>query len=288
VPKKLKGLLIDRVDLVTAGDNPDARVSLFKHKDPEGGEHVDTIISKALKGLEEILNKWKGGSEDMPFDIKKFLEGLPEEQRKPLEKELNKVSAMEKDLAEKDTSIKTLTERVEELEKTQKPGDGTDDGNGAGDDDVLKGLPEAVRKMVEDSQKRAEEAEKIAKQVQDEALTREYVTKAQAFTNLTMDVEKVGPVLKRIASASAEDYAEVEAILKAANELVSKNTLIMKELGSGSSDAGGDAWAKIEAQAQELVTKSADGLTKEQAILKVLRDNPDLYTEYQKELGEVQ
>ena len=283
--KKLKKLLIDRVDLVTAGDNPEAWVSLYKRKDTEGGDNegLESIIDKVLKCLESLFSK-KKGDDPVSFDIKKFLEELPEDQRTPLEKEFAKITDLEKKLQEKEETLGELSKKVEELEKGAKGGD---NGAGSGEEDVLKSLPEAVRKMVEDSQKRAEEAEKVAKMVQEKALNEEYIAKAKGFQNLSLKAEDFGPVLKRVAAIGAEDYAKIEAVLKAADEMISKNNLLMKEIGSSSGQTGGDAWAKIEAKAQEIVTKSTDGLTKEQAITKVLRDCPDLYAEYQKELGEV-
>ncbi len=44
--------------------------------------------------------------------------------------------------------------------------------------------------------------------------------------------DKVGPVLKRIADNSQEDFQAIEAVLKAANALLEENNLLLKEVGA--------------------------------------------------------
>ncbi|MFA7018529.1 MAG: hypothetical protein WC239_06060 [Sphaerochaetaceae bacterium] len=322
MPKKLKNLLIDRVDLVKRGDNPDARITLFKgDQTPERGG-VIFPIDKFFKGLEDFMGRMmkKGDDRVMQFKLKDFLEKLPQETRGPLEERVGKLSEdvrkgietrmgelkeeersvivlnLEVEKAESAATFEALKKQLEsntaELEALKKdPKEGTKDDPAADGDvpeDVIKGLPEAVQKILRDSQKEAKEAKDLVKKLEDEAMNREYVAKAMVFKALPIKAEELGPVLKRVAQSSKDDYDKVEAVLKAANELVERNNLLMKELGaSGGSDTGSDVWTRVETAANNLIAKSADPLSKEQAIAQVLRDNPELYSEYQKELKEV-
>jgi hypothetical protein len=49
--------------------------------------------------------------------------------------------------------------------------------------------------------------------------------------------------------------------------------------------AKGGAWSEIERRADRLVSKSADGLTRERAVDLVLQESPSLYTAYVEEVG---
>lgn len=285
--KKLKNLLIDRVDLVGKGDNPEAHITLFKNSDnPEGGESIEEIVKRFEKRLEEALSKTKGVEE--MFDIKKFKEELPEDQRKGLEKYLETLESAEikklnKQLEEKDSAIADMTETVAELKKAAEE----NDSNGT-TEDVIKELPEDVRKMVEDSVAKAKAAEERIQKLEDDSLNKEYIEKASVFEALPVNAQDIGPVFKRVAQVSKEDYDKLEALLKAADEQLVQNNILLKEVGAGGANSVEQpAWEKVEAAAKELVAADST-MTQEQAIAKVLQDNPDLYAEYQKESMEVQ
>lgn len=338
MPKRLKDLLIDRVDLVDKGDNPGASIALFKRNgNNKGGEESvgdDIFLSASNTGVEKLFNMFKGiftkeGVKDnMPFDVKKFIgesgdkdlqqrvDQLSEEQVKTINENLGSLSedartelavVYELDKLEKDAEIQSLKDQLEASKAEGGNNNNNNNNNNDDDDDdddeeenrrnfqnrvpenVLKGLPEDVRKMVEDSQKEAQEAISMVRKLEEQKLIGEYVTKAKDFDKVIGEPDKVGAILKSIADKSEDDYKVIEAVLKAANERITRNDKIMQELGAGGDEGtAGDAWSKIEAQAKELVKNSPD-LTIEQAIQKVMKDDPSLYKEYQKELqGEVQ
>ena len=283
MPIKLKELIIDRVDLVKQGDNPEAFVRLFKGKDQD--VPPNTIADKPMSyWLEEFKKLFtKGAEESMAeFDLNKFLEEQDEETRKALEEAMSS--------EDKDEQINTLTTKIseleEQLENQEKAAD--DDDEDDDEDDMMKSLPENVRKMLEDSQKRVEEAEKLAKELKDQQLNNEYVDKAKQFSEVVTDATILGPVLKRIAEINVEDYQKIESVLKAANEMVERNNILLKELGAdGTTDSGnGDAWDQIEKAAKTLMDTDSS-LTEAMAISKAIRENPDLYKQYRKESEEV-
>jgi hypothetical protein len=147
--------------------------------------------------------------------------------------------------------------------------------------DIWKGIDPAVREQVEKAEREAAEAKAELAKARDQALTREYVAKAAQFRALPVKADEFGPVLKRLATSDAEAYAEVERVLRAADAAMTKSDLF-REIGRGGAGAADSAWARIEAAASGLVGKSA-GLTQEQAIARVLSDQPALYDEYLRE-----
>lgn len=200
---------------------------------------------------------------NMPI-TEEVLKGLPEEVR-------NEVLELQK----KAEQIDTLQKQLQELQKSS----GQQAANSV--EEVLKGLPPQVQNIITDLQKRAQVAEEIAKAEREARITKEYVAKAAQFTHLGINAEEFGPILKSLAETNPEGYAKLEATLKSLNTVVEKSVLL-EEIGKSNSAAAG-AWERIEKRAEE-IRKSEPGLTKEQAIARVMRDDPQLYAEYVKEM----
>lgn len=157
----------------------------------------------------------------------------------------------------------------------------------------MEDLPEDIRKQLEEVaelkkkaaeaeelKKRVEEAEALAKAEREERLKKEYIAKVASYQALPVQPEEFGLVLKALAEKAPEEYAKLEGVLKAADEALAKSELFREVGRSGAGES--TAWAKVEAMAKEIVQKNA-GMTKEQAIAKVLRDNPELYSAYRAE-----
>ena len=303
MPKKLKNLIVNRVDLVGEGDNPKAHIALFKRKND--GSDAPGWASKLQESIEKLMGK--EGVEKQVFDFEKFLKelnnedlinrinNLPDEAVKKISDIVEKLDE-EKQTAEVleplvkaeegDSEVERLKSEIallkEQLtEKNKQEEDETEE-----DEDVLKGLPEKIRKQVEATNARAQAAEERYQKMLDEQDTAKYVEKAKAFTNIAADSSRLGVVLKGIASTDKESYAYIEATLKAANEALAQSDIFLKETGSSSdSEAKGSAFERIEAEASELI-KSDPKLTKEQAFAKVIMNDPSKYNEYQKEINE--
>lgn len=129
-------------------------------------------------------------------------------------------------------------------------------------------------------QKCLDDAEAIIKVERDERLKKEYIAKAASFAGLAVKPDEFGLVLKAIFEKSPTEYATLESVLKAADAALTQSKFF-NELG-GNGTGVNSAFAKVEAMAKEIITKGAT-ITKEQAIAKVLNDNPNLYAEYRKE-----
>jgi hypothetical protein len=146
------------------------------------------------------------------------------------------------------------------------------------DEDTREAVNKALE-MVEQANHRAEQAEGIAKAERDYRLNQEYVSKAQSYVNLPLDSQEFGPVLKRLHDVMEQaDVEVIEKALSAANETLATSG-IFTEIGKAGSP-GFSMVSKVDVEAQSLMSKSEEPLTKEQAIVKVLEANPSLYEEY--------
>lgn len=151
------------------------------------------------------------------------------------------------------------------------------------DDDVLKGMSEGVRKMFLDMKAKTDAAEKVSKELKDQADDAKYLGIAKSFDKLPTSAEDLGPVLKAVAAANADAFTKVEALLKAANEAITKGNLY-KELGNGHSTLEtGDAMTQLNTIAKSMIDTDST-LTKEKAFAKACTSNPKLYDQYLNEM----
>ena len=138
-------------------------------------------------------------------------------------------------------------------------------------------------KMAADSHtatERAERAENIAKSLQDEKILKEYVVKAEDLPHLAIEPLKFGPVLKALGESHPDEFSEIFRVLKAADAAIEKSELF-KEVGKAGSGES-SAEAAVYAKARGLVAKDGD-LTFEEAVSKVLEEDPELYEKYEDE-----
>ena len=145
--------------------------------------------------------------------------------------------------------------------------------------------PEVVTKAdFEAVQKRAEDAEKIAKEERDMRERAESVAKAEKeFAHLPGTSQDKGAMLHELRkSVTPELFSKVESVFKSAEEMAAKSVLFTSMGSAGSSNGAGSAYAEIEAKAAEL-RKSDPKLTEAQAITKATSDNPELYRRYRQE-----
>lgn len=288
---KLKNLLIDRVDLVDKGANPEARILLFKRDDSageSGGVAAESSKERnLLKSAWELIAKHLGFSDEknsigeyvVDIDVRPKINGaditksdeggdvkMPE-QTANLDELLNGVDekireAVKAALAKRDEELETLRQRVDELSK--KGEDKSDDINKAD-------LPEPVRKRLEDLEKRAKEAEEIAKAEREARIKAEIRKRAENYANVAK-ADDIADVIYKAQSVSAEFAEKLEAILKAANERIEKGALF-KELGTSASASDDPA-----AEFAQLVQKrmEADKIPYYEAARKVAAERPDL------------
>jgi hypothetical protein len=119
----------------------------------------------------------------------------------------------------------------------------------------------------------AQEARRIAKELKDEKILKEYVEKAEDLIHLPIEARKFAPVMKALGEEHPAEFAEVYRILKAADALIEKSA-VFSEIGKAGQASSAEA--QIYAKARALVAKDGD-LTLEEAVEKVMDLEPDLY-----------
>lgn len=228
-------------------------------------------LTPAITATPITTNKRKEGKQ-MSIFSEDVLKNLPEDVRKGIEE-------LQKKADQADTLQQTVTDlqkQVDELKKGAQPSSST-----SPEDDIFKGMSPAAKELVMKLQKQAKEAEELAKAEKEARLNREFVTKAAELKGLNVKADEFGPVLKAVAEKCPEQFEKLEAVLKTASNAILTGE-VLKEVGSSGSSSG-SAWDKIEKKAEELL-KGETSLSKEQAISKVIQQEPQLYEEYQKEL----
>lgn len=151
-------------------------------------------------------------------------------------------------------------------------------------EDFLKSAPEAVVKMVEDLRKQAEDAKAELNAERETRADAEAIEKAKGWANLNLDAEKVGPALRRLASADADLAKSVEEIISSINAQA-ESAAIFAEIGkSADFKSTGNAYERMTSLAKSAVE---EGVAKsfEQALADVATKNPDLYSQYLTEKG---
>lgn len=123
--------------------------------------------------------------------------------------------------------------------------------------------------------KRLEQAEQIAKSERTLRLEREYISKAAEY-NVPIPADELGPVLMRMAETmSYEDCSVIHKALTAAGEM------LFEEAGyDGMATNAVDPMAQIENYVNQNVSKSADTVSKAQALTGFFEENPEAYDAY--------
>ena len=158
------------------------------------------------------------------------------------------------------------------------------------DEDLLKAVPEAVRKMLDDHKAAAVEALAKAAGIEDELRKERAVradeiaiAKAAGWTSLSLDANEVGPALRRLADVDGELAKSIETVLDAANAQA-ESAGIFAEIGKAGRPDGGDAYEALSSLAKAAVDGGSSD-TFEQAFVKVAEQNPDLYLRHLTEKG---
>lgn len=141
--------------------------------------------------------------------------------------------------------------------------------------DEYKPQFEAIQKSLDIHKAEKEELQKSLENIKTEMKNKEYLAKAAKFAKVPMSTDDIATLLK---SQNEEGEKKVIEMFDKVQGLIDKSDA-MKELGSSVGGSNSDAYTKADAQAKELMQKSA-GLTYESAIAKVFADSPRLYEEY--------
>jgi hypothetical protein len=117
----------------------------------------------------------------------------------------------------------------------------------------------------------------------DEAIkAKSYQEKAESFSGVPLATDELAALLRVVDDAGKEDVAKsLERLLSGTSEVIGKSEAFQELGGSGEATEGKDgAMGKIDALAEAVIQKSAQKITREQAVARVLDENPELYTEW--------
>ena len=155
----------------------------------------------------------------------------------------------------------------------------------ASEAEIIKAMPAAIRKMLDEASANADaalrkaaasEAALIAER--DARADEAAVIKASQWSHLTFDPSIVGPALRRLAESDGVLANEIVKALDSANEIAAAN-VVFTEVGSEAPVAADDAFSKMENLAKALVSEGI-APSFEAALMSVAQSNPDLYTQY--------
>lgn len=291
--QQLTDMTIDEISLVDDGANEGAKVLIVKAKskppvnvdeelDPNEEENDNDADDKGMKKSAHSGQAASGGNPVNPdaadlaaASLKEFRMDI-ETLSKALEDAEAKLTALEKRASDAETAlvdaeavIKAKDAEIAEITKAAEP---------TGDDEIIKSLPESIRKRLEDADAAAKAAAEEVAKMKEQTETAEYIAKAKALG--AGDADKLGGLLMRVAKGKTteEDAATFETMLKAANAQ-GQVAALFKSVGSDSA-VDGNPGDLLQAKADE-IHKAADGkMTKEQAYAKAMDENPELYTAY--------
>lgn len=247
----LEDLVIERVDFVDEGCNSASFIELYKRKE------------QSVMSIEEILEKMKPEhAEVINTAISKAAKDLAQ-----VQEDLNVVIKERDDAkAELDQANADLTDTKAELEslKTEK--------SAFDETETLKSMPQAARDLFEQMKLQKEAAEAEILKAKEEKETAEAISKAKELKAIPIEQDKLVSIIK---SASA-DIMDLLSVVNAAIE-----GTVLTEVGKNNTSGGkaSDAWASIEAKADE-IAKADTSISKAKAISMVVKENPDLYRQY--------
>lgn len=148
------------------------------------------------------------------------------------------------------------------------------------DEEVLKSLPEAIRKRLEDAEAETRAAKEALAKSAAEKETAEAIAKAKGYG--VGDPAALGPLLLRVQKGmtTADDATTLETLLKGFGEFQKANNVVLfKSLGTaGGVDA--EPEAQLQAKADEIHKAAGGKLSPQQAYAQAVEQNPALYSAY--------
>ena len=224
--------------------------------------------------MESLINKIKAAT----GSTETTEASMPEEIHEEATDQVEELAKANERIAELEAALAVASETDETVEPVED------------DEELLKSVPESVRKMIEDQRHVAVEALAKAAATEDELRKERAVradeaaiAKAASWTSLTLDASVVGPMLRKMAELDADLAGQVETVLASANAQA-ESAGIFAEIGKAGRPDGGDAYEALSALAKSAVEAGVSP-TFEQAFVKATEQNPDLYLRHLTEKG---
>lgn len=277
----------DEISLVTRPANQLSKVVLFKSDTTDGEDMSDTeVIEAGDEATEAEATDEADVEKGAGYGKGKKMMGRPmpamedddDDEEEPTAKMGRKMKKdddtieLPSEVYEYISSLEAANaEMVEQLEKAAE--------EEAKTEDILKSADPQIVELVKAAEERAVAAEQIAKAERDFRLEREFIGKAAEMTNLPIEAEAFGKVLKAAAEAlDTEVFESLMSVLTAANEGIGSGSLFAEVGKSGSFENDG-ATSEINKAAARLI-EANPSLTHEQAVAKAVESDPTLYNAY--------
>ena len=265
VPNIILELDVNRVDLVDEGANSEAFIKLYKRKEMSPGMNFEEILSKMKPEHAQIV---KDELAKAKTEVETEVEKAKAEITTELEKAKTELVTANEEIAKMKAESEALKEEVEKAKCAVKKEEGSEDNM----EEVMKSLDPSVQAVFKSLKAQKEAAEEVVKQINAQRVEEEAIAKAKELKAIPVEEAKLVSIMKGI-------NPELFEILKAASAAI-ENSGLLDPIGKskGSNDTQ-DAWTKIEKKADEYMTADTK-LTKQMAIAKAVKENPDLYKEY--------
>lgn len=265
MPYLLEDLVINRVDLVDEGANSAAFIELYKRKETSAMD-FNEILSKMKPEHAEVI---QGAIDKANEDLAKAKEDLAAvtEERDNVTKERDEVKT------QLDTANEDLENTKSELETLREEANKASTGAAFDETETIKSMPQAARDMFEKMKAQKEAAEEQIRKAKEEKETAEAIAKAKELKAIPYEQDKLVNIIKGANS-------EVLDLLTIVNAAIEGTVLdeVGKSHTGGKSGSADDAWAKIEAKAEEVAKR--DNVSKAKAVTLAIKENPELYKEY--------
>lgn len=268
MPYLLEDLVIDRVDLVDEGANSAAFIELFKRKERKESMDYKEVIAKMSpeqgKLVQAELDKLAG-------EVTKAKEDLAtvtterDEAKKQLDETNGKLETANDDLATAKSELDAL-----------KQDEGKDGAAKAAfdEEETMKAMPKEARELFTKMKAQKNAAEEELRKAKDAEKHADAVAKAATLKSLPIEQAKLVELVK----GATPEVLELLATVATAMDETVLGEVGKSKAGAGTASTSNEAWAQIEAKADEVAKK--DSISKAKAISKVVNENPDLYKQY--------
>lgn len=255
--KFMHDLVIDKVALVDAPAN-NREFLIFKSKSASNPKEEGSDMDEALKKqLEE-----KGLSEE---EIGKVSTAMKAE---PLWKRLFKASDDPSEDEKKEAAAKVKAAEEEKVKKAVA-------------DAKAAESETALEKELKDIKKAHETMAKDLAHEQDIRKSAEYIQKAEKYELVPVEKSKLASILRFVEEGDKGQYEVLEKMLETMQSIIKKSKIFVADSVLGiDAKVGSDPQARLTKLVKERIAKSDTVLSEDEAMVEVIRENPELYDEH--------
>lgn len=263
---RLKKLRLSELSLVDNPANADAVVTLTKRFDED--EDLDAVAKD--DGAEDELEDEE--LEDEESDDEEEGDDLDDDDSEDdLDDDTADDEGDEDEGGDDDSEAESVGEDDNASTSSEDGMTKSMSGQPQSEEEILKSLPEAVRKRLEDAEKIAKDASEAVAKLNEEKAQNEAVALAKSYLGKASgDATVLGGLLRK---ADDAEKAEIAKLLKAHNAALA-SAQIFSAVGDTGSET--DETAQINKRAAE-IRKADPKITPEQAVAMALEENPDAY-----------